>query len=67
MDIVEDGHSGKVLIQFANRIDDEGMLKDALRRMVNPNRLSFLMTAVYILNVRCNFCSSLVMIYAKGC
>lgn len=33
MDIVEDGHSGKVLIQFANRIDDEGMLKDALRRM----------------------------------
>ena len=38
MDVVEDGHSGKVLIQFANRIDDEGMLKDALRRMECQNK-----------------------------
>lgn len=33
MDIVEDGHSGNVLIQFANRKEDNEMLKNALKRM----------------------------------
>ena len=33
MDIIEDGNSGNVLIQFANRKDDNEMLKNALKRM----------------------------------
>ena len=33
MDVTEDGHNGNVLLQFANRKDDENMLKSALRRM----------------------------------
>ena len=33
MDIIEDGNSGNVLIQFANRNEDKEMLKNALKRM----------------------------------
>lgn len=33
MDIIEDGNSGNVLIQFANRKDDKEMLNNALKRM----------------------------------
>lgn len=33
MDIIEDGNSGNVLIQFANRNEDMEMLKNALKRM----------------------------------
>lgn len=33
MDIIEDGNSGNVLIQFANRNEDNEMLKKALKRM----------------------------------
>lgn len=33
LDIIEDGNSGNVLIQFANRNEDKEMLKNALRRM----------------------------------
>lgn len=33
MDIIEDGNSGNVLIQFANRNGDLDMLKNALKRM----------------------------------
>ena len=33
MDVVEDGNSGNVLIQFANRNEDKEMLKNALKRM----------------------------------
>jgi len=38
MDIIEDGNSGNVLIQFANRKDDNEMLKDALKRMGCQNK-----------------------------
>ena len=33
MDIIEDGNSGNVLIQFANRNEDKEMLKNSLKRM----------------------------------
>ena len=33
MDIIEDGNSGNVLIQFANRKEDSEMLKNALKRI----------------------------------
>ena len=33
MDIIEDGNSGNVLIQFANRKEDKEMLKNALKRI----------------------------------
>lgn len=33
MDIIEDGNSGNVLIQFANRNEDMELLKNTLKRM----------------------------------
>ena len=38
MDIIEDRNSGKVLIQFANRKEDNEMLKKALKQMGCQNK-----------------------------